>query len=393
MRSKVTEKGFSGEKGGSDRLLGTAVLLLVAIGVVMVYSASAVYAAEVFRKSTFFLERHGIRVLIAFVGFLVAYKTDYRTFTRYSRFLTLVGLVLLVLVLVVGGDDEVRGGRRWLKLGPISFQPSELTKLILVLYLADFLSRKKDQYRSFWKGVFPAAGILAAMVILIALEKNLSGVLHLSLVASLLLFVGGVRIRYLLVLGLVFLVVAGTSVRMNPYQWARIEAWRNGNNSVQTDDYQVNQSKIALGSGGWGGVSVGNSKQKYFFLPDSHTDFVFGIVGEELGFVGAGGVMALFLIFGWRGARIAARAPDTEGRLLAAGITLLVNLYAMLNIGVATGALPATGVPLPFVSYGGSSLIVALFGAGVLLNISRQTPDRPFASADQAVARLRRRSS
>jgi cell division protein FtsW len=177
-----------------------------------------------------------------------------------------------------------------------------------------------------------------------------------------------------------------------PHQLERILEKLNGRGNVQTTDYQVDQSLIALGSGGVTGIGIGQSKQKYFFLPDSHTDFVLGIVGEEFGLLGTAAVMAGFLLIGWRGTRIAARAPDREGRLLAVGITLLVNLYAMMNIAVVTDAIPTTGVPLPFLSYGGSSIIVALFGIGVLLNISRHAYRRSFATADQALERLGKRS-
>lgn len=385
--------GFSGDRTGPDRWLLTAVLLLVGIGVVMVYSASAFRAAEIYRSSTFFLERHGVRVLVAMAGFLLAYRADYRILTRYSKVLVVVGIALLVVVLFVGPEDGVRGSRRWIRLGPISFQPSELAKFLLVLYLAGFLSRKRSEAKSFAKGVLPAVIVLGVVVVLIALEKNLSGVLHVSMLASLLLFVGGVRFRHLLLIGLIFGLTAFVSVRSNPYQWNRVTDWFDGRTDVRATDYQTDQSLIALGSGGAAGTGFGNSKQKYFFLPDSHTDFVLGIIGEELGFVGAGGVMILFLVFGWRGARIAANAPDVEGRLLAAGITLLVMLYAMLNIAVVTDAVPTTGVPLPFVSYGGSSLFVALFGAGMLLNISRQGYRRSFATAGQAVDRLGRARS
>jgi len=393
MRNKRSTRGYTGALSRPDRPLLLSVLLLTALGVVMVYSASTYRAAELYQDSTFFLEKHVIRVLIGLAAFYVAYRTDYRTMTRYSRLLILVGLFLLALVLIAGWEDPVRGSRRWLRIGGFSFQPSELVKLLVVLYLADFLARKREQSESFRRGLLPAVTVLGLIAVLIALEKNLSGVLHVSLLACLLLFLGGTRIRHLVVLGLVFALVGGASIAKSPYQRQRIFDFLDGTKDVQNTDYQVNQSLISLGSGGLAGVGVGNSRQKFFFLPDSHTDFVLSIVGEELGFVGAGGVMILFLVFGWRGARIAARAPDLEGRLLAGGITLLVFLYAMLNVAVVTNAVPTTGVPLPLVSYGGSSLLVGLFGAGVLLNISRHALRRPYASADTAVRRLAKRSS
>ncbi|MBN1826029.1 MAG: putative lipid II flippase FtsW [Candidatus Eisenbacteria bacterium] len=387
-RDEVRTDGFTGERTGPDRVLFVVVLMLVAIGIVAVFSASAFRAAEVYRDAAFFLERHLIRVAFALVGCALAYRSDYRYLTRHSRPLLLLGIALLVAVLLVGWEDDVRGGRRWIRLGPINLQPSEVAKLLVVVYLADFLSRKQEHLASFRRIAVPVVIVLSLVAVLIALQRNLSGVFHVALLATVLLFLGGAKIRHLFVLGLLFSVVAGASVARNPYQRGRIEAFLNGRQDLQVADYQVDQSLIALGSGGWTGVGVGQSKQKFFFLPDSHTDFVLGIVGEELGFVGAGGVMVLFLLFGWRGARIAVRAPDTAGRLLAAGITLLVFLYAMLNIAVVTGAAPTTGVPLPFVSYGGSSLLVTLVGSGILLNISRHAYRRSWATAETAKRRL-----
>lgn len=393
MRGKGTETGFTGERRGVDRILLITVLLLVGIGVVTVFSASSFRAAEVYSDSMFFLERHVVRVLVGLIGLFIAFRTDYRNLIRHSRWLILVGVALLVLVLVVGGDEGIRGGRRWIRWGPISFQPSELAKLLVVLYLADFLARRQDQLSSLRRIALPVIVVVGLVTALIVLQRNLSGVFHIALLTTLLLFLGGFRLRHLLVLGLLFALLAGASIYSNPYQRERFISFLNGREDIQATDYQVDQSLIALGSGGIGGVGVGHSKQKYFFLPDSHTDFVLGIVGEELGFVGAGGVMVLFLLFGWRGVWIAVRAPDMAGRLLAVGITLLVFLYAMLNIAVVIGVVPTTGVPLPFVSYGGSSLLVALFGTGILLNISRHAFRREWAPADLALKRLGKRSS
>jgi cell division protein FtsW len=392
MTPRETTEGFQGERCGPDRVLLAVVLILVAMGIVMVTSASNFRASEIYRDPNFYLQRHGIRVVIALVGLWAAYRTDYKVLTRHSRRLMLVAVGLLVAVLVVGWEDPVRGARRWLRIGPISFQPSEVAKLILVLYLADFLSRRQRHLDDFKHGILPVAGALGVIVGLIALEKNLSAVLHVAVLAMLVLFVSGIRKAHLARVGALFAAVACLSVAFCPHQLERILEKLNGRGNVQTTDYQVDQSLIALGSGGVTGIGIGQSKQKYFFLPDSHTDFVLGIVGEEFGLLGTAAVMAGFLLIGWRGTRIAARAPDREGRLLAVGITLLVNLYAMMNIAVVTDAIPTTGVPLPFLSYGGSSIIVALFGIGVLLNISRHAYRRSFATADQALERLGKRS-
>jgi cell division protein FtsW len=392
MTSSTASAGFQGERCGPDRLLLTSVLLLVAGGIVMVASASNFRAAEIYRDPNFFLQRHILRVVMALFGLWIAYRTDYRLMIRHSRVLVLAGLFLLALVLLIGWEDPVRGARRWLRLGPITFQPSELAKLILVLYLADFLSRRQRHLDAF-RPLLPAVLVLGAIVVLVALEKNLSAVIHIGVLSTLVLFVSGIRIAHLVKICALFVVVGAVSLALCPHQWERIESKFDGRGDVRSTDYQVDQSLIALGSGGPSGLGIGQSKQKYFFLPDSHTDFVLGIVGEEFGLLGTGAVMFCFLVFGWRGTRIAARAPDREGRLLAIGIVLLVNLYAMLNIAVVTDSVPTTGVPLPFVSYGGSSILVALFGTGVLLNISRSAYKRTYATADQALERLGKRSS
>lgn len=391
MKTEGSSEGFRAERCGPDRILLAVVLLLVGIGIVVVSSASNFRAAELFRDPHYFLKNHLVRVGIALFGLWAAYRTDYRTLTRRSRLLIGIGIAFLVLVLFIGWGDEERGARRWIRWGPISFQPSELAKLLIIVYLASFLSRRQRSLEVF-RPLVPPIGVLGLVIVLIALQKNLSAVVHVAALSMLVLFVGGIRLIHLAKVAALFLVVAAVSVAACPYQLDRILDRKDGREDKKASDYQVDQSLIALGSGGLTGVGIGQSKQKYFFLPDSHTDFVLGIIGEEGGLVGTGAVMVLLLLFAWRGMRIAARAPDREGRLLASGITFLVALYAMMHVAVVTDAMPTTGVPLPFVSYGGSSIIVALFGTGVLLNISRQSYRRSFASADLARERLGKRS-
>ncbi len=390
MRGRRSTSGFTGERGGPDTLLWLSVSLLVMVGVVIVYSASSFRASERAGSLTFILERHMLRVLVAFCAFCIGYLFDYHNLTRLARGLIVVAILSLVAVLVLSWNDPVRGSMRWIRLGPFSFQPSEVAKMALVIYLADFLSRRSRMLDNFKEGLLPSLVILLTVLGLVAMERNLSCVVHIAVLSTLLLFAGGVRLRHLTAMALAFILVVGASLLVSEYQRDRIQSWWTAEFDPRGKDYQVHQSMIALGSGGVTGIGLGQSRQKYYFLPDSHTDFVFSIVGEEWGFAGAGGVMFLFLIFGWRGIRIALRAPDAEGRLLATGITLLVFLYAMLNIAVAIHAVPTTGVPLPFVSYGGSSLLVGLFGTGVLLNISRKSIGQPYATAEVARRRLKR---
>lgn len=390
MRSRGRATGFTGERGGADTLLWLSVSLLVMVGVVIVYSASSFRSSERAGSLTFILERHMLRVLVAFCAFCIGYLFDYHNLTRLARGLIVVAMLFLVAVLVMAWNDPVRGSMRWLPLGPLSFQPSEVAKMALVIYLADFLSRKDRMVDNFKKGLLPCVIILVTVVGLVALERNLSCVMHIAVLSTLLLFAGGIRLRHLAGMALAFALVVSVSLLLSDYQRDRINSWKTAEFDPSGKDYQVHQSMIALGSGGITGIGLGQSRQKYYFLPDSHTDFVFSIVGEEWGFAGTGGVMLLFLVFGWRGIRIALRAPDMEGRLLATGITLLIFLYAMLNVAVAIHAVPTTGVPLPFVSYGGSSLLVGLFGTGVLQNISRKSIGRPYATAEVARQRLRK---
>ncbi|MBI4551642.1 MAG: putative lipid II flippase FtsW [Candidatus Latescibacteria bacterium] len=359
-------------------------LMLVGFGSVMVYSASFAMAEEMFHgESSFFLKRHLIRVVLGIGLMLFFAQFDYHKLRRWSFPLLCVSFVCLVLVFVPGLGLEIRGANRTLKLFAFNFQPAELMKLAMVLYLADSLDRRQDLIQKFVPGLLPYLVLLGLSFGLIGKQPDFGTAMVLVLTTVAVLFVGRVRLPHLIAAGLVALPLVCIKLHTTPHSRQRILSYlQNLTGNVDQGallpgaDYQLKQGLVALGSGGWSGVGLGQSRQKFLFLPDPHTDFIFAIVGEELGFIGAIAVLLLFLILAWRGIRIARRAPDLYGFLLATGITVLISTHVVLNIAVVTGLIPTTGLPLPFISYGGSWLLFSLAGIGMLLNISARSHGR-----------------
>ena len=285
--------------------------------------------------------------------------------------LLVVSFTLLVLVLVPPFAQPINGTRRWLRLGPASFQPAELAKLALVVYLAAYLARRREGIGDFWRGLFPPLAIAIAFALLVLAQPDLGNCLTLIMVTFGLLYLAGVRLRHL---GLVLapaLPLMILAIWMAPYRLRRITTFLDPWADQRGGGFQIIQSWLALGSGGLFGRGIGESKQKLFYLPESHTDFIFAVVGEELGFLGALGLLTLFVILIWRGLRVGVRAPDAFGAYLALGITVLIATQTLVNVGVVTGTLPTKGLPLPFVSFGGSALLMTMLSMGVLLNISQ----------------------
>jgi len=371
----------SGSPGAGRQVLLIA-LVLVGLGVVMVYSSSSVLASRRFHDSGFFLERQILRALVGVAVMFATSMVPVSAWRRLARPLLLLSFGLLILVLMVG---EGRGTQRWLPLNiplvraGLSFQPSEFVKLILVLYLADVLVRKGDVMRQWGAGLLPRVAIIGAAQILIILQPDLGTALAIGAIALAMLWLGGAGSLHVAAIALAAVPVAVISVLRSPYQLERLTGFLNGGDP-QGAGFQVTQSLLALGSGGLLGVGLGNSMQKYY-LPEPHTDFIFAFVGEELGLAGTLSLLALFVALAVQGLRIARRATTDHGFLVAAGITTMIMAYAVLNTGVATGLLPTTGLPLPFVSYGGSSLVWNLAGVGILAAVAR---DR--GSAASAVA-------
>ena len=356
-----------------DHLILIITLTLALVGLVMVFSASAVVAGENKRlhDSWYFLKRQLAWLTFGLVLLHVVSRIDYVWWKRLA--LPLLGFitVLLVVVLIPSVGVAAKGARRWLHLGPISIQPVEMVKLIAVIYLAAYLAKKEDRLQSFGDGVLPAVVVVGLLSGLVLMEPDLGTIVVIGLVTAGMLFLGGARVSHLLRLVPVALAAVMVLIWLSPYRWQRIIAFLNPEKDPTGAGFQINQSFLAFGRGGLFGVGLGESKQKLFFLPEGHTDFVLALIGEELGLLGTGIIILLFALFAIRGFQIAARARMPFGRYLGIGITTLIGIQALINACVVTGLLPTKGLTLPFVSYGGSSLVMSLVGVGILLNISR----------------------
>ena len=354
-------------------LLLLIVVMLVGFGTVMVYSASSGLAQLQFDDGNFFLNRWAIRMVISLIAMVLLIHIDYRVWRKHARLMLAIafGFLLVLLVLKIFGIGKIRGAYRWIPLPGGQFQPSDMMRVVLVLYLADSLTRRQDVIENFKSGFLPHVVIIGIVMVMILMQPDLGTAMAIGLACALMLFLGGVRLRHLLATFAALLPVLYVIVFVFGYRRERVMTFIFPSDDVQNTGYHLAQSLLALGSGGFWGTGLGQGQQKYFFLPEPHTDFVFSIVGEELGLWGTLLVLILFLIFGRYGFRIARTAPDTFGFLFASGITITILIYALINMGVATGLLPVTGLPLPFISYGGSSLLFTLSSAGVLIGIGR----------------------
>ncbi len=375
-------------RSGAYVALGLLVVVLNVLGLVMVLSASSVEALRDHGSSWYFFERQLLWVAISVVALVVSARVDYRAWRRLGGPILAVALVLMVLVLVPGFGIRVGGSSRWLGYGPLRMQPSELAKLGLLLLGADFLTRRGDRMYEPRVTVRPVIGLYLVIAVLLMAQPDLGTALVTGCIVMTLLFLAGSPLSSMG--GLAASAVAGTFLlaKVEPYRWQRMTSFLNPFADAANTGYQAAQGRVALASGGLTGVGLGASRAKWGFLPAAHTDFIFAIIGEELGLVGALAVVVLFATFAWLGARAALRAPDRFGTLLAGGVTAWVCGQAVINIGAVVGLMPITGVPLPFISAGGSSLVPMTAGAGILLNITRQARPvaRPPARRTVAVA-------
>lgn len=347
------------------------VVILICIGIVMIYSASSIFAWEKYKDGFFFLKRHITFIVVGlFLTFLVM-SIDYKLLRRFARPAWIVSFLLLVLVLLPGIGREVAGARRWFRFKFISFQPSELANLALIVYIADFIARKNAIIKTSLKGFLPPLAVLGLTVLLVLAQPDLGTSIALAIVVFLMLFIAGVRPLYLLSVLLASLPFLYILVFKVPYRRMRILAFLNPWIDPRGSGFQIIQSQLALGSGGIFGVGLGQSRQKLFYLPAAHTDFIFSIIGEELGMLGTIGIIILFIIFIRQGFKIIKNAADTFGYFLALGVVLMIALKAIINIGVSCGLFPTKGMPLPFISYGGSSFIFDLVSVGILMNVGR----------------------
>ena len=358
----------------TDRWLFLATVALCLIGAVMVFSASAMTAREQFGSSYHFLLRQSIWLVAGLAGMLVLMNVDYRKF-RNPPFLFTALFVTLMLLVGVFFLDRSHATHRWIRIGPASLQPSEFAKLVVIFYLAWFLETRiqgRGPDVNDWRhSLLPAVGPVLALACLVVFEPDLGTAVQIFIVAFALLFAAGLSWIYVGGAGAFAAVSIVMLILDTGYRYQRVVAFLNPTADPQGRGFQLMQSLIAVGSGGLTGVGLMESKQKLFYLPEASTDFIFAVVCEELGFLGAIVILSLFAVYGWRGIRAALGAPDNFGRLVALGITVMVISQALINLGVVLGMMPTKGIPLPFISYGGSSLLVMLLATGVLLNISQ----------------------
>ena len=345
----------------------------------MIFSASAVTAEQQYGHAYIFVLRQTVWLVAGLLGMFLLMRLDYHRLREPA----VVYTALCLVVLMLAGTfflDKSHATHRWIRIGPVGIQPSELAKLVAILYLAWFLDLRRRATTSleFSKGdlvhtILPAVGPILVCVVLIVMQPDLGTSVDIVLIMTAILFVAGLSWKWLLVglaaaLPALFLLIAHVS-----YRQARMMAFLHPESDPQGAGFQLLQSLIAVGSGGFTGVGLMESKQKLFYLPEAHTDFIYAVICEELGFIGAALVIAMFAVYGWRGLRAAFNAPDGFGRMLALGATAMVLFQSLINFAVVIGLMPTKGIPLPFVSYGGSSLLVMLLATGVLLNISQQS--------------------
>jgi cell division protein FtsW len=354
----------------SDKLLFTATLLLVCTSVVMVYSSSAVLALENNHEPYLYLLKQATWALLGLLLVPIVMRVDYRNYRQPTFIWTGVGVVGLALVAVLFGHP-VNGASRWLGVGPLGVQPSELAKIVVIIFIAALLERRMDQVPDSPAALMPVGIVLAGVVGLILAEPDLGTAVSVLMIAAVMVFAAGINYRYVLTLILLGVPALYLLVASTPYRWRRVKSFLNPWADPLGDGYQMVQSMIAVGTGGVFGRGLMGGVQKLFFLPEPHNDFIYSVIAEELGLIGATIVLACFCVITWRGMRTAMRAPDRFGAFLAIGLTTMVAFQAFFNISVVLGLVPPKGIPLPFVSYGGSSLLINLVGMGMLLNVSQ----------------------
>jgi cell division protein FtsW len=374
--------------GPPDVTLAATLVGLIAFGVVMVYSASAVYANNMFGNGFHFLIRQTVFAVAAFAVLIIFTRIDIGLLRR-STYPVLLVAVLLMVAVALGFGRSAGGATRWLAVGPVNVQPAELAKLAMIMWLAHSLAKKSDRVRTFSIGFLPHVLVAGLLMLLCLAQPDFGSAVMIALLTFVVLFAAGAKAGYLLGCVLLALPVGYAAIASSPYRMRRITAFLEPFEHRQGAGYQITESLMSFGSGGWTGVGLGDGRQKLLFLPEAHTDFISAIIGEELGFIG---VVLLCAAFGWvvfRGLRAAWRAQDEYSGYLAAGMTLFIGLQAFTNLAVAMGLLPTKGLALPFVSYGGSSLLVNAAAAGIILNTSRYGVSRAVETSEPAKPKRR----
>lgn len=372
MIKKKKEKNFSSFLNNSvDFTLIIIVLLLLAIGLIMVLSASSPSALSESGNSYKYFSKQLIFAILGVIAMLAISKIDYRFYQKFYKHAWWISLILLILVLVVG--KNINGAKRWIYFTEtLSFQPSEMVKILMIIFYAGILAKNRDQLGKYNKGFLKHICLLAPIIVLLIIEPHFSASIIIIGICSVMMIMAGCKFWHFLATGgLVGIPIMILMIIKEPYRLKRVITFLNPWGDATGEGWQVIQSLYAIGSGGLFGVGLGESKQKFLYIPEPHNDFIFSILGEELGFVGCAIVIILFAIFIWRGIVIAMKAPDMFGSLIAIGITSLVAIQVIINIAVVTSSMPVTGMPLPFFSYGGTALFILLCEVGILLNISR----------------------
>ncbi|GAC1412719.1 MAG: stage V sporulation protein E [Candidatus Doudnabacteria bacterium] len=356
-----------------DYNLLAIIFAMLIIGLIILYSASTVLSFSKFHNNThFFFNQLTQGVLLGLILMYVCSRIDYHFWQKYAPIFMFISIALLTAVLVPGIGFKVGNSRRWLSLGPIFLQPAELAKLSLIFYISSWIDKRSHEIKDFYYGIIPSLIIIGLVAGLIILEPDIGTMLVVVTTAFTLLFIGGSKIKHLgwiLVGAIISLIIL---IKIQPYRLARLTTFLNPGNDPQGIGYQINQALVAIGSAGFFGHGYGNSRQKYNFLPEVMGDSVFAVTVEELGFFRSTLVLGLYLLFALRGLKIASAAPDAFGKMLASGIVAWIFFQTLINVGAIMGVLPLTGIPLPFISYGSSSLAVTLAAMGILLNVSKQ---------------------
>lgn len=374
VKRKANKHNKSGQNNAkADPIFLILIFCLLAFGLVMLFSASFARAYYYENGNSFYyITKQGLFALIGIAAMFIVSKYDYHRLKKWAIPLFLISVLLLGVVLLTSGDEN--GIKRWITLGPIQFQPSELMKLAMIILFSAMIAANYNKMKTFRWGVVPYVLLLGLIVVLMYLEPHLSGIILMCCIAGVLMFVGGTRPKWFIILfALIAAAVLYILIFKGNYMSERAKYWLNPFSDPQGKTMQTDQSLLAIGSGGVFGLGLGQSRQKFNYLPEVQNDFIFSVICEELGIVGAVAVIILFVIFCYKGFEIASKAPDKFGSLLCVGIVAQIGIQAMLNIAVVTATVPNTGISLPFFSYGGTALVMQLLEMGIVLNVSRHS--------------------
>ncbi|NQT47219.1 MAG: putative lipid II flippase FtsW [Candidatus Omnitrophica bacterium] len=346
-------------------------LMLLGIGVIMVYSASAIFASEAMGSSFYFLRRHLIYIGIGLLLSIFVMKVDLRRIQDLARPILMISVVSLGLVLIPGIGSEAGGARRWFKFFNVGFQPAEFVKLAILVYISDYMARRGNDVKAYFRGFLPLTIVVGLISGLVLLQPDFGTAVSIAMISFLVIYAGGGKLQHIASLCIAAFPFLWFAVLRVPYRRSRITAFLDPWSVRKAEGFQVVQSFLALGTGGLFGVGLGKSSQKLFYLPAAHTDFIFAVIGEELGFLGAASVLILFFLLFWQGMRVVFKSRVPFARHLTFGITMMFAVEALVNIGVSTGSLPTKGLPLPFISYGGSSIVMHMMAVALLLSTAR----------------------